>query len=166
MELMSRRMVLMRDFGVLPADEIDVVSAKNIANDQTPVLTNDYGTTLGSTAYDGEIVVTQVATDSQRPQNPTDYRNGMFTLRMKTNILCGHYIRLVAEVQVTESLLSADYLSIAPYGSSADAVTAPIINGRINVVFYFGVRDNRQYIAIRNCGNSLIMKNVKFYFAD
>ena len=135
------------------------VSANNITGSSLS-LTNSYGTTVDSTVYDGEIIVTQASATNS---NLYAYQNGMFSIRWADTIAQDRYLRVVADIIITNSIKGATGISIAPFGNTSYATTAEIVNGKINLRFYYPTTANRNYISFRVGGNSLIIRNLKFY---
>lgn len=143
------------------ACEVLYVSAANITNINSLSLTNGYGTTIDSTSYDGEIIVTQASTG--KPASPKAYENGYFTISFDRQLPQNRYYRVTADATITNSLLDSDVIDIAPFGSAVNATETHIVNGKINQVFFYPENSSRNYISFRVAGKSLIVRNLKIY---
>lgn len=143
------------------ACKILYVSAANITDISNLKTSNSYGTTIDSTSYDGEIIVTQASTS--KPNQPKAYENGFFAISFDRQLPQNKYYRITADITITNSLLGSDLIDIAPFGRAADATETRIVNGKINQVFLYTENASRNYISLRICGNSLIVRNLKIY---
>ena len=154
-----RRMLIQ---SALPVGRIYAISASgNLTPSSTPALSNPYGTTIGSTSYNGEIVVTQAS--AGLPSSQTNYRNGYIVIGVD-GLEIGKKYRLIADVTITNELIGGKKLAFGVNGSVNENTDYVILNSsRLDFEFTYTAKGSRKYIELHVGGMSLIIRNVKIY---
>lgn len=160
--LIEHRRALMQS--ALPVGRIYAISASgNLTPSSTPTLSNSYGTTIGSTSYNGEIVVTQAS--AGLPSSQTNYRNGYANIGVD-GLETGKKYKLIADVAITNELIDGRKLAFGVNGAVYENTDYVILNGnRLDFEFTYTANGSRKYIELRVGGMSLIIRNVKIYEA-
>lgn len=119
----------------------------------TRSVSNTYGTTISTTDFANELVITQ--TKYPNTSNPDSYVNGYFTIGTQ-KLLAGNTYTFVYEFEVTNNPLNSKVHQIV-VESGVGVLKSQISTNRI--CFTFTCVNGTEGIEIRCCGRSMIMKN-------
>lgn len=124
-------------------------------------LTNDYGTTVSTTAPANLLTVTQTKTGN--PSDPWNYVNGYFSMGLNDEIEDGKSYRLSCDIEIVNNPLDVKYIQVFVNGGNNYIANISIENGRGSCTFKYGsLKDlpNRKLLEFRNAGCSMNISNI------
>ena len=120
-------------------------------------LSNNYGTTLSTTAASDTLVVTQVKYTN--PNTPTTYSNGYFCIGFYNDLQNNERVTLSFDVEITNNLSNNNEIMIMANGVASNTTT--ITSGRFSATFLWKNDGKKQFVEIRNVGKSMVISNIQ-----
>ena len=120
-------------------------------------ISNNFGTTLSTTAASDTLVVTQTAYPD--PTYTANYTNGYFNIGFHNEFKDGEQITISFDVTITNNLSDNNTIVFAPNGVSGH--DASITNGRVEKTITWQNSGNKRYLEIRVSGKSMIISNIQ-----